>query len=381
MSRRGRGEGSLWQRRDGRWEGRVQLGWSPEGRRMYRAVIAPTQAETVRRLADLRRQLAAGLPATDQRLTVAAYLMRWLDDAGPRLRPSTLTRYKGLVRGQLVPRLGRVKLHALAPSDVARMMAAVQADGLSPRTAGHCRAVLRCALADAERDGLVGRNAARLADAPRLPVPTPVVLEPTDVWAILDAMADDPPLRRLATVAITTGLRIGEQLGLRWADLDTERRCLTVRTTLQRTAGAYSLGEPKSTASRRVVPLPDAALEVLRDERKAQAAAQLAAGGRWHQPIPGLVFTTATGRPCNGSGILHRFQAALAAADLSKLRWHDLRAAHGSLMLAEGADISVVSRKLGHSSVALTARHYGGVADTLQRAAADRLGLALQRPV
>jgi integrase len=380
MSRRGRGEGSLWPRKDGRWEGRVQLGWSPEGRRLYRSVIAPSQAEAVRRLADLRRQLAAGLPATDQRLTVTAYLARWLDDAAPRLRPSTLTRYAGLVRGQLVPKLGRLKLHALAPSDVARMMAAVQADGLSPRTAGHCRAVLRCALADAERDGLVGRNVARLADAPRVPAPTPTVLEPAEVWAVLDACTE-PGLRRLATVAITTGLRLGEQLGLRWADVDTERRCLTVRTTLQRTAGAYSLGEPKSTASRRVVPLTDSALEALHQERQAQLAAQLAAGSRWRQPIPGLVFTTATGAPRNGNAVTHSFQDALAAAGLSRLRWHDLRAAHGALMLAEGADISVVSRKLGHSSVSLTARHYGGVADSLQRAAADRLGLALQRPV
>jgi integrase len=358
----------------------VQLGWSPEGRRLYRSVIAPSQAEAVRRLADLRRQLAAGLPATDQRLTVTAYLARWLDDAAPRLRPSTLTRYAGLVRGQLVPKLGRLKLHALAPSDVARMMAAVQADGLSPRTAGHCRAVLRCALADAERDGLVGRNVARLADAPRVPAPTPTVLEPAEVWAVLDACTE-PGLRRLATVAITTGLRLGEQLGLRWADVDTERRCLTVRTTLQRTAGAYSLGEPKSTASRRVVPLTDSALEALHQERQAQLAAQLAAGSRWRQPIPGLVFTTATGAPRNGNAVTHSFQDALAAAGLSRLRWHDLRAAHGALMLAEGADISVVSRKLGHSSVSLTARHYGGVADSLQRAAADRLGLALQRPV
>ena len=306
MSRRGRGEGSLWPRKDGRWEGRVQLGWSPEGRRLYRSVIAPSQAEAVRRLADLRRQLAAGLPATDQRLTVTAYLARWLDDAAPRLRPSTLTRYAGLVRGQLVPKLGRLKLHALAPSDVARMMAAVQADGLSPRTAGHCRAVLRCALADAERDGLVGRNVARLADAPRVPAPTPTVLEPAEVWAVLDACTE-PGLRRLATVAITTGLRLGEQLGLRWADVDTERRCLTVRTTLQRTAGAYSLGEPKSTASRRVVPLTDSALEALHQERQAQLAAQaesaayaemLAAGGSrspaWSSPPRPARRATAT---------------------------------------------------------------------------------------
>jgi len=379
MSRRGRGEGSLWQRRDGRWEGRVQLGWSPDGRRQYRSVIARTQLEAVARLKTVRDQVEDGLPVAPAGLTVRTYLVRWLDDASPRLRASTFARYAGLVSGQLIPQLGRLKLAKLTPGDVGRMMAEVQAGGLSARTASHCRAVLRAALSDAERDGLIHRNVARLSDAPHLAAPQPVVLSAGDVHNLLDACGD-PGLRRLAVVAITTGLRLGEQLGLRWDDIDFERRCLHVRTTLQRIAGAYSLSEPKSATSRRVVALPDSALEVLRDERREQLAAQLAAGGRRHQPIAGLTFTTGTGAPRSGTSLTHLFQDALASAGLPKLRWHDLRAAHGALLLAGGTDISVVSRKLGHSSVSLTSRHYGGVADALQQEAADRLGVLLQRP-
>lgn len=379
MSRRGRGEGSLSKRKDGRWEGRVQLGWSPDGRRHYRSVIAPTQQEAIARLSAVRRQVESGLPVAPEGLTVGAYLPKWLADVSPRLRPSTLTRYSGLVRGQLVPQLGRVRLHQLQPSDVSRMMAQVQRDGLSARTASHARAVLRAALADGERDGLVHRNAARLADAPHLAAPQPVVLSADDVHNLIDACGN-PSLRRLAVIAITGGLRLGEQIGLRWADVDFERRCLTVRTALQRVGRAYQLVEPKSSTSRRVVALPDSALEALRDERREQLAAQLAAGGRWHQPISDLVFTTATGSPRSGTSVTHLFQDALASAGLPKLRWHDLRAAHGALLLAGGTDISVVSRKLGHSSVALTSRHYGGVADALQQEAADRLGRLLQRP-
>lgn len=379
MSRRGRGEGSLWQRRDGRWEGRVQLGWSPDGRRQYRSDIARTQMEAIARLKAVRGLVEDGLRVAPAGLTVGTYLARWLADAGPRLRPSTFTRYTGLVRGQLIPQLGRVKLAKLNPSDVGRMMGEVQMSGLSARTASHCRAVLRAALSDAERDGLIRRNVARLADAPHLAPPQPVVLAPADVWGVLDAGAE-PSLRRLAVVAITTGLHEGEQLGLCWDDIDFERHCLHVRTTLQRADGAYSLSEPKSATSRRVVALPDSALEALRDERREQLAAQLAAGGRWHQPIEHLVFTTALGAPRNGPSVTHLFQDALASAGLPKLRWHDLRAAHGALLLAGGTDISVVSRKLGHSSVSLTSRHYGGVADALQQEAADRLGVLLQRP-
>ncbi|MHB8394941.1 MAG: tyrosine-type recombinase/integrase [Candidatus Dormibacteria bacterium] len=371
---RGNGEGSVYQRRDGRWVGSVTV----EGRR--RAAYGRTREDAAAKLQDLQQGVKKGLPAVDQRATVGTYLIRWLSEVTPRLRTTTATRYAGLVRGQIIPSVGRVKLYQLQPSDVARMMATVQRNGLSARTASHCRAVLRAALSDAERDGVIHRNAAKLADAPHLAPPQPTVLSPDQVLAMLDACSD-PSLRRLAVVAITTGLRMGEQLGLRWADIDLERRCLHVRTALQRAAGAYSLSEPKSSTSRRVVALPESALEALREERRDQAASQLAAGGRWHQPIPDLCFTTSSGQPRNGTSLTHLFQDALQRAGLPQLRWHDLRAAHGALLLAGGTDISVVSRKLGHSSVSLTSRHYGGVADSLQQDAADRLGKLLARPV
>ncbi len=374
MSRRGNAEGSIFQRTaDGLWVAAVTV----DGRR--RVAYGRTRELAAAKLQQLQQEARAGLPAVDQRATVGTYLTRWLSEVTPRLRPSTAARYAGLVRGQLIPNLGRIKLHQLQPSDVRAMMASVQRDGLSPRTAGHCRAVLRAALADAERDNFVHRNAAKLADAPHLAPPQPVVLSPDQVRSVLDACTD-PSLRRLAVVGITTGLRMGEQLGLRWQDVEQEHHCLYVRTTLQRIGGIYSLGEPKSATSRRIVALPEAALEALHEEKRDQAVARLAAGGRWHQPIADLCFTTAAGAPRSGTSVTHLFQDALARAGLPRLRWHDLRAAHGALLLAGGTDISVVSRRLGHSSVALTSRHYGGVADQLQQEAASRLDLLLQRP-
>ncbi len=378
MSRRGPGEGTVYQRSDGRWVGSVTVGWGRDGRER-RSVYAATQAEALAGLRQLREQTASGLPTVDARVTVGAFLTRWLEVVEPRLRPLTFTRYAGLVRGQIIPKLGSVRLAQLQPGDVGRMMAQVQQDGLSPRTASHCRAVLRAALADAEKWGEIPRNVARLADAPHLPPPQPVVLSPAEVREILGALTE-PGLRRLAIVALHTGLRLGEELGLRWVDVDLDGHRVHVRQCLQRVYGAYQLVEPKSATSRRVVPLTEAAVEVLREERREQLAAQLAAGGRWHQPIPDLCFTTAAGQPRNGTSVIHLFQDALQRAGLPKLRWHDLRAAHGSLLLASGADISVVSRRLGHSSVALTSRHYGGVSEALQQDATDRLGRLLQQP-
>ncbi len=376
MSRRGPGEGTVYQRSDGRWVGSVTVGWGSAGRER-RSVYAATQAEALAGLRQLKQQTASGLPTVDARLTVAAFLTRWLEAVEPRLRPLTFTRYAGLARGQIIPKLGSVRLAQLQPGDVGRMMAQVQQDGLSPRTASHCRAVLRAALADAEKWGEIPRNVAKLADAPHMPPPQPTVLSPEQVREILGALTE-PSLRRLAIVALHSGLRLGEELGLRSVDLD--GHSLHVRQCLQRVDGAYQLVEPKSATSRRVVPLTADAVEALAQERQSQLEARLAAGGRWREPIPGLVFTTATGQPRSGPSLTHLFQDALSRAGLPKLRWHDLRAAHGSLMLASGADISVVSRRLGHSSVALTSRHYGGVSEALQQDATDRLGKLLQQP-
>jgi integrase len=128
-----------------------------------------------------------------------------------------------------------------------------------------------------------------------------------------------------------------------------------------------------------VVSLTADAVEALHEERQAQGEAKLAAGRKWRETIPGLCFTTALGAPRCNSALTHRLQTALAAAGLPRLRWHDLRGAHGSLLLASGTDISVLSRRLGHSSVALTSRYYGGIASSLDRASADRLERDLSR--
>jgi integrase len=377
--RRGAGEGTIRERKDGRWEGRLIVGRDQAGRLRTRSVYAPTRAAVVPKLDALKGTLAAGLPAPSERLTVGAYLTQWVTTVEPRLRLSTRRRYGQLVRGQLVPALGLCRLARLTVSDVEGMMAKVQADGLSARTAGHCRAVLRAALSDAERDGLVGRNVARLARAPHVAPPHPTVLRPDEAREVVASLSD-PGLRRLATIAIGTGLRQGELLGLRWEDVDAERRSVRVRSVLVPLGGSYGLAEPKSASSRRVVPVGEYVLQALSEERQAQREAKLAAGRRWREVIPDLCFTTATGAPRNGNALTHSFQDALAAAGLARLTWHDLRAAHGALLLQSGTDISVVSRQLGHGSVGVTARHYGGVADSLGREAADRLEALIGHP-
>jgi integrase len=316
--------------------------------------------------------MAEGLPLMDQRMTVGSFLTKWLETIEPRLRPSTFTRYKGLAEHQIIPQVGRVRLSRLSPADVASMLAKVQQEGRSPRTAAHCRAVLRAALSDAEKWGQVSRNAAKIADPPRVPHPQPMTMAPEEVNRMLEAMAG-PDIANVVTVALWTGLRQGELLGSRWPDVDWQAGELHVTQALQRVAGEYRLVEVKSSSSRRTVRLTSPALEALQAERQKQLERRLASGGRWREPIPDLVFTSGSGQPRNGPAITHRFEKALISAGLPPMRFHHLRHLHGSLLLASGVDLATVSHMLGHSSVALTASTYAGVLPSLRQDAANRL--------
>jgi len=393
MSRRGASEGSIYQRADGRWTAAAPAGYAARVRpqapgvehptanvRRRKQIYGRTRAEVATRLRQLQQQLAAGLPVVDERTTVEQYLRHWLEVVKPRVRPATLARYEGIVRGQLIPHLGHHRLAQLQPGQVARALAAIQEGGLSPRTAAHVRAVLRTALSDAAKWDLVSRNVASLTDPPRVPRPSPKVLPVDDVQRVIAAVTGTD-VENPAVVALFTGLREGEVLGLRWGDVDLESCRLTVGSSLQRLARVSKLVEPKSEHSRRTLRLPGPAVAALRSERQKQLEARVAAGSRWKPAIPDLVFTGPLGQPMIGSTITRRFQDALKRAGLERLRFHHLRHLFGSLTLASGVDLATVSHLLGHSSVQLTASTYVGQVPALRDDAADRLERLLSRSI
>ena len=368
--RRVMGRGTVYRRSNGSWAGEITLGG------VRRTVYAGSQAACLAKLQVAQSQLAGGLPPVDQRTTLGQYLTGWLQAVAPRLRPATFDRYKGIVTVQLIPELGGVKLAKLSPADVDLMLARLLGSGLSPRTVAHVRAVLRTALTDAEKRGQVARNVATLSDAPKVPYQPPRILSPEAAAGVLAAI-EDPQLRRMATLAVHTGLRQGELLGLRWQDVAWQTGELHVTQALQRIDGESRLVEVKSRTSRRALPLTPIALAALTEERECQSEARAAAGKRWREQIVGMIFTSDLGRPRNGTTVTHTFADALAGAGLAPMHWHHLRHAFAGLMLASGVDLGTVSALLGHSSVSLTLSTYAGVAPSLKRQAAERLGLLL----
>ncbi len=369
--RRANQEGTLHERKDGRWAGALSL----EGRRKY--VYGRTKAEAAAKLRVLQRATEDGLDLPDARLTVGAYLLRWLQDsARPRLRPRTFEDYESVVRLHLIPGLGAQRLSKLAPNVVQRYLNDQVELGLSPQSARNHHAVLRTALTQAERWGLVARNVAKLVSPPRSRRVEIVPLTGDQARSFVEAVRGDR-LEALYLTALSLGLRQGEVLGLVWENVDLEARTLQVDAALQRQGGAYHRVEPKTWRSRRTLDLPPQLAERLRAHRLQQLEERLRAGDRWPGDGWDLVFTTTAGQPLSGAVVTHRFQDILVRAGLPRRRFHDLRHSAASFMLAQGVPLRVVMEVLGHSDIATTGNIYAHVARELTRDATVRVEAVL----
>lgn len=374
MSKRANGEGSIYQRGDGVWVGAMTFGWG-DGTRQRKTVYGHTQREARTKLDAIRRAAQENRRPAPERLTVGQFLDRWMaESVAPHVRPKTLATYQGIVRLHIRPTLGQVRLNQLAPLDVQGILAARRASGLSPRTTAMIREVLRNALNQAVRLGLIARNPAALADAPAAPRRRLTPLSGEQARAFIAAVEDDR-LGALFTVAIAVGLRQGEALGLRWQDVDLEDDKLTVAGALQRTRGGLRRVEPKTELSHRTIALPDIVSRRLRAHRTRQLEERILAGSRWAET--GYVFTTTVGTPLDGPAVTKRLHRLLDEAGLPQQRFHDLRHACASLLLAQGVPARVVMETLGHSDIRLTLNTYSHVLPEIQRQAATQMDVLL----
>jgi integrase len=372
--RRGRGEGSIYERPDGRWAATVSLGFR-QGKRVRKQLYGATKKEVQGKLNRVLTNLQDGLEPPPATQTLKQFLEHWLESAAkPRLRPRTYIGYKQHIETHVMPALGHLRLHALTPQQVQAMLAGLQLKKLAPRTIRGVRAVLRAALADAIRWALVARNAAALTHAPRVTRSEFRVFSADQARTFLET-AEGDRLEALFTAALASGARLGEALGLRWIDLDLDNGVLRVRQALQRVGKELRFVEPKSERSRRAVSLPTFAIAALERHRDRQKQERLLAGGRWVDS--GLVFTSTIGTPLDERNVRRAFRALLKAADLPVMRVHDLRHTTASLLLAQGVHPRVVMETLGHSQISLTLDTYSHVLPGLGAEAAKRMDEAL----
>jgi integrase len=311
MARRGQNEGSIFKRADGRWCAQVNLGYV-NGRRKRKYYYGDTRKEVQEKLTQTLRDVQQGLPVPTERLTVERFLARWLEDsAKPTVRPRTYETYQHRVTKHLAPALGRIALDKLTAQHVQAFINEKIKDGFSPRTVTSLLGTLHTALERAMRWHLVHRNVASLVDRPHVERAEVTILTPEQARTFLDAAKDDR-LESLYWLALTTGMRRGEILGLRWQDVDLEEAILTVRVQLQRIGGRAQLVEPKTATSRRTIALPPVTVEALKRQRTRQRQERLLAGNKWRDT--GLVFASVIGTPMDTVTFRRKFDLALKRA-------------------------------------------------------------------
>jgi len=372
--RRGNGEGGVSRRKDGSWMARYTVQTSAGRKR--KVIYAKSQAEARRKLTEAIADRDRGLNYDSEGLTVGEYLARWLEDSvRGSVKITTHASYDALVRLHICPTVGGTKLAALTAAHVQTLYRRKLDEGLAPKTVKYIHTTLHRALKQAVRWGLVPRNAAADADPPRVSTPEMRPLSPTQAGTLLQT-AKGNRLEALYVLAVTTGIRQGELLGLGWEDVDLESRTVRVRRTLTLAKGGPRLTEPKTPKSRRQIRLTTGAVDTLERHRERQEAEQAAAGGAWN--AWGLVFCTRRGTPIRRDNLHDKhWKPLLRRAGLPDIRFHDLRHTCATLLLTKGIHPKVVSEMLGHSSIAITLDTYSHVIPGMQEAAARAMEDAL----
>ncbi|WP_327301713.1 tyrosine-type recombinase/integrase [Streptomyces goshikiensis] len=396
---RANGEGTIYQRKDGRWEAAGYV-LAANGTRRRVRVYGSTRREAADKLAERIADSNRGFPVATADSTVGEYLTYWLGSvAVHRLRENTHTRYSACVRLHLIPGLGTKKIARLTTKDVRTFLDRLRTTcqcctqsldterkqccaigeccqkRLSPSTVTYLHSVLKSALEHAVREDELPRNVARNVKAA---TPRPRRFRPLTAGEARQflAAARADRLHALYELALRTGLRKGELLGLHWEDLDLNGGAASIRRSLQRTrTGGLTHLPTKTRASERRIALPAECLRSLREHKDRQEEESETAGPVWSDS--GLVFTTPTGRPLDPANLTRRFRSFLDRAGLRRIRFHDLRHSTATLLLEQGVDLVVIKELLGHAHIGVTAGVYAHVRLQLQRQAIDTLGHAL----
>ncbi|WP_046469412.1 tyrosine-type recombinase/integrase [Allosalinactinospora lopnorensis] len=400
--KRANGDGSVWQRKDGRY---AYAGYVLTTDGTYKRVQGYGRDRDNAR-AKLNKLLAdseQGIPVASENWTVEQFLSYWLEHiVRAERRPKTVQGYEGVIRRHLVPSLGRKRLGKLTARDVRTFITRIRQEcqccrngtdaarsepeccaledksccgsTLSPRMVQSIHAVLRNALESAVREEIIPRNVAKLVKVspPRYGVNRG--LDVPQAKRLLKVAREDR-FHALYVLALCLGLRRGELLGLRWADIDLEAGRLEVVQTLQRVGGRLQLVPPKTDDSSRTVPLPDLCVEALREHRNRQFAERSDAWPDWEEH--GLVFPSKVGTPLEPDNLRRSWGPLRERAGLGGVRFHDLRHTCVTLLLNLDVPPQVVREIVGHSDIGVTMSIYAHASLDDKRRALGRLGDAL----
>ncbi len=369
------------------WTIIVELGRDPitGKRKRHWQSLKGSKKDAERELSKILTELDTGVYLKPAKITVGEFLEKWLEDyASTNVRPKTAQGYTNKIRCHLIPGLGKIPLTNLKPGHLQSFYRELMESGrvngnggLEASTVRHIHRLLKKSLNDAVKWGLLGRNVCEVVDPPRASRKETKSLDVEDVHSLFDA-SEKKEYYPVFYMAIYTGLRRSELLGLRWRDIDMDMATLSVvQVRMQLPGGRTFFQEPKTAKGKRQVALSPATVLVLRQYREQQQVQSMLAG--WQVTADSPVFCYADGSPILPDGVTHAFKKTIRSIGFEDIRFHDLRHTHASLMLKQGIHPKVVSERMGHSTVSMTLDTYSHVTSGIQEAAALSFDECLSR--
>ncbi len=379
MARRKSGTGTVRHRLDGRWEGRVVIGYDDRGLPVTKIVLGKTKRECEAKIKSLRAQLE---PPKPDKLRPDMPFGDWLDlwyqeQVKPRLRPKSREDYENEIYKHIIPRIGKVPLNKISVevlqqfyTDLKQNGRLIRRDiyglGVSDRLVEGCHLRIRSALAEAVEERLIPRNPAEDCHLPQSARREKQVLTREELQHFL-TQAKEEGYYELVLLELATGLRRGEILALKWSDLNPKTGELKVERQVYRAGGRLTVAPPKTKTSARSLLIPNALLDVLNDLRTHTAS-------EWMFPSP-----VKPDSPLDPASVRKRIQTILDHAGCRKLRFHDLRHTFATLSLKNGVDVKTLSNALGHYSAGFTLNTYTHATTQMKQAAADTIGEVINR--
>ncbi len=369
QKKRGRGEGSIFKRADGRWSASITIGTGPTGKRIRKQIYGDTKDDVTEKLLSLQIQKRNGALADCGSMTVGELLDRWLETSSRiNTSPVTHARYESISRIHIKPVLGMVKLSKLSPLHVQQMLSKMERDNVGNRTRGFVFATIRRALNVGLRWGLVARNVCSAVDPPKQKRSQITTLNDGQVSDLFQ-VTEGTRWYALFVLAITTGMRQGELFGLKWENVNLQRRMIAVCHSLEELSGKLRLKEPKSKSGRRQITMSNGATMALERHREILEIEGL-------QEVE-IVFPDSVGNFLRKSNFERRvWKPFRTKAEIPEtVTFHDLRHTSATILLGAGVHPKIVQERLGHSSITLTMDTYSHVLPTMQEDAATKFDL------
>lgn len=373
--RRGNGEGSVIKRKDGLWQASISLGYQDNGKPKRRTFYGKTRKEAVEKMEEAKQSLKQGTYVEPNKIALGDWIEKWLENyKKPNLKQSTYEGYHITAKTHIIPSLGKIPLSKLQANDLQKFYIdkltkgrVSDGSGLTTQYVRHMHIIIRGALQQAVKENLIPRNVADATEPPAVKHDKVTFLTEEQLQQFLSEVKNDR-LSSAFILEIATGLRRGELLGLCWDSVDLEKGIITIRRQLLSLKDGLKLEDTTKTKSgKRSIPIPANVLKELKSHKVRQSKEKLQAGELYQEN--GLVFCKEDGTPLEPRNFTKKFQRLLKQAGLAKVRLHDLRHSHASLLLKKGIHPKIVQERLGHSSITVTLDKYSHLVPGLQEKA------------